>query len=94
MRRIVFFNLIFILSCTKETVPLTIHQQSMIVDSLVTIKKKEILRLAAEDLDYRRSIEVKEKTDSMVSARTKKSSAATLSRQTIQKDSSLQIQQK
>ncbi|MBS1781704.1 MAG: hypothetical protein JSS78_01425 [Bacteroidetes bacterium] len=72
MRRIVFFNLIFILSCTKETVPLTIQQQSMIVDSLVTIKKKEILRLAAEDLDYRRSIEVKEKTDSIVSARTKK----------------------
>ncbi|MBS1588123.1 MAG: hypothetical protein JST52_00770 [Bacteroidetes bacterium] len=90
MRRIVFFSLILILSCKKETVPLNTQQQSKIVDSLVTIKKKEILRLAAEDLDFRRSIEVKEKTDSIVIARTTKSGDTTQLRLSIQKDSSLQ----
>jgi len=58
-----------ITSCQSKQKTIDESRQAAIIDSLVAIRMDEVSRQATDDLDRRRSIEVKAKADSIVSAR-------------------------
>jgi hypothetical protein len=61
-------------SCTdKKKVLLTPAQKQARLDSILSIQQQEIIEMEAELLRDRMSIEVKEKTDSILAARSKNS---------------------
>lgn len=55
-------------SCKEHETAITQSQINAKVDSLIGIKIEELNRQAMEDLDRRKSIEVKAKADSIVQA--------------------------
>jgi hypothetical protein len=61
---------VLLTACTEKEAPLTPAQIHKQVDSIVAAKTPELKQQAFEDLDRRKSIEVKAKADSMVQAAT------------------------
>jgi hypothetical protein len=65
----IVFSLIASLSaCVADQKPLDESRRDAMVDSIVGTKTGELSQQAAEDLDRRRTIEVKAKADSLVQA--------------------------
>jgi len=56
-------------ACSADHQTVKESQRDAMIDSMVALRMEEISRQAAEDLDRRRSIEVKAKADSIVAAR-------------------------
>jgi len=61
--------MIFLASCQADQKSISESQRDAMIDSVVATKTEEISRQASEDLDRRRSIEVKAKADSILAAR-------------------------
>ena len=70
MKKALYALSLVILSASCSSNPETIQEseRDAMIDSLVAVRVEEISRQAAEDLDRRRSIEVKAKADSIVAA--------------------------
>ena len=66
---ILFTVLILSASCKKESQPMTKAEMRKKIDSLTSIRLKELDAQANHDLEYRMKIEVKVKVDSIVQAR-------------------------
>lgn len=66
--RLILSAMVFLAACQPKQTVITESRRAAIVDSLVGLRMEEVARLAAEDLDRRRSIEVKAKSDSLVNA--------------------------
>lgn len=56
-------------SCITKAERMTEQRKIAVADSLVLLRKDEIIHQAEEDLDHRLSIDVKAKADSIVAAR-------------------------
>lgn len=65
---LVVLFLLILTSCQPRQETIAESRRDAIVDSLVALRMEEITRLATEDLDRRRAIEVKAKADSIVEA--------------------------
>ena len=65
---IAFFGLLLTASCGQKETIMTKKEIKAMTDSIVATKTADISREAAEDLDRRKSIEVKAKADSIVAA--------------------------
>ncbi|MBS1774236.1 MAG: hypothetical protein JST82_15365 [Bacteroidetes bacterium] len=63
--------LIVVVSCKSKEKMLTNAEIKAKADSILAIKRAELSKQALEDLDRRKSIEVKVITDSIVAAKTK-----------------------
>jgi hypothetical protein len=61
--------LILIGSCQADNKTIKESERDAMIDSLVGIRMEEVNRQAMEDLDRRRSIEIKAKADSIVSSK-------------------------
>ncbi len=62
------FIFLLLLSCRSETTAISESRRDAVVDSLVGVRMQEVVLHATEDLDRRRSIEVKAKADSIIAA--------------------------
>ena len=59
---------IFFMACSQKEKIMTKKEMQVMTDSIVATKTADIHKEAAEDLDRRKSIEVKAKADSIVEA--------------------------
>ena len=60
--------LLSLVACQPKQKTITESRKHAVIDSMVAVRMEEVIKQAAEDLDRRRSIEVKAKADSIVDA--------------------------
>jgi hypothetical protein len=75
-RLLVVPAMMILVSCQSEQRTISESRRDAIIDSLVAMRMEEVTRQATEDLDRRRSIEVKAKADSIVNTMTGASTPA------------------